>query len=720
MQTNNQIKLAQQHHQAGQLQQAEQIYRQILAADPNNADAYYFLGVIALQVGKYDVAVRFIKKAIQIIPHIPVSYSNLGIALKGLGRMDEAIASFKKAIDINPEFPDAHNNLGIAFKDLGRLEESIKSYNKAIAINPEFAEAYCNLGNVLRDLGQLDEAIVNYNLAISIKPDFVQAHSNLGDALRKSDRREEAVTSFSKAITINPEFAEAYCNLGNTFNDLDKLEEAVASYNKAISIKSDYAVAYSNLSRTLINLGRLEEAIASCNKAISINQNLAEAHCTLANAFNKLDRLEEAVASYNKAISIKSDYVDAYCNLSGSLRDLGRLEKAIASCNIAISINPNLAEAHCKLGIVFNDLGRMEEAVACYNKAISIDPDYVEALLFLSKMRKHNEYDDTIRKMEAFYSRAGISPEKKIHFAFGLGRVFENLKEYNKSFDLILEGNKLKRTSYKYIINDDVLLFNNLKKVFSSVFFSKFSHAGNPDETPIFILGMPRSGTTLLEQILASHSQVFGAGELKDLSSIANNICSMMNGSKFPGSVSDLSEEALYALGSNYIENVKKHSDVERFITDKMPYNFQLIGLIKVILPKSKIIHCVRDPMDNCYSIFKTDFAGKHKYAYDLNELGQYYNLYLDLMDYWRNIIPEFIYDIRYEELVSDQEVQTRKLLNFCNLPWEKSCLSFYKTQRKVATASATQVRRPMYSDSVQLWKKYEKQLEPLRKALYG
>ncbi len=516
LQTNKQIQLAQQHHQAGRLQEAEQIYRQILNADPNNADAYYFLGVIALQVGKFDIAIQFIKKAIKIVPNIPVCYSNLGIALKGLGRVHEAIANYKKAISINPDFADAHNNLGIALKSLGRLNETIASYKNAISINPNFSEAHCNLGNALRELGQL------------------------------------------------------------------------------------------------------------------------------------------------------------------------------------------------------------EEAVASYGKAISINPDYVDALLFLSKTTKHHEHDDTTRTMEDFYFRASISSKQKIHFAFGLGKIFEDLNDYSKSFDFILEGNRLKRASYQYKIKEDIELFDKIKEVFSPVFFSNHPDVGNPDETPIFILGMPRSGTSLVEQILASHSQVFGAGELKELSSMANNTCSKWTGKKYPEYLSDISKKEYFALGSNYLENIKKHSDIKRFITDKMPYNFQLIGLIKLILPKAKVIHCVRDPMDNCYSIFKNDFAGKHKYAYDLNELGQYYNLYLDLMDHWRKIIPEFIYDIRYEELVFDQEVQTRKLLNFCNLPWENSCLSFYKTKRRVATASATQVRRPIYSDSIQLWNKYEKQLEPLRNALYG
>ena len=229
---------------------------------------------------------------------------------------------------------------------------------------------------------------------------------------------------------------------------------------------------------------------------------------------------------------------------------------------------------------------------------------------------------------------------------------------------------------------------------------------------------MPRSGTTLVEQILASHSQVFGAGELNDLLRIATSIQAEKTDKEFPDCILDLNEEALETLGVSYLERLRKHSDSKRFITDKMPHNFWFIGLIKIILPEAKVVHCIRDPRDNCLSIFKNSFVHANYYAYDLKELGQYYNLYLDMMDHWGKTIPDFIYDLSYEAMVSNQEEETRKLLTYCQLPWEASCLSFHKTERSVATASSTQVRRPIYNDSVSLWKKYERQLEPLRNAL--
>ncbi len=495
-----------------------------------------------------------------------------------------------------------------------------------------------------------------------------------------------------------------------------RLQQAEQIYHHILSNDPDNADANHYLGIIAIQGGENDIAIRFINKAIQANPNIPATYSNLGNALKRLGRLDEALVSYRKAISMNPDSAVMYCNLGVLLKDIGQLDEAIEKYKTAISINPDFAEAHCNLGILFNELGQLNEAISSYKIAISSNPDYAKAHHYLSRAIRHHEYDDTILAMETFYDRDDISSEQRMHLAFGLGKVFEDLNEYSKSFDFILEGNRLKRASYQYRIEEDVELFGKIKEVFSTGFFSNHPDTGNPDETPIFILGMPRSGTSLVEQILASHSQVFGAGELKYLSSMATGSRSENTKKKFPEYALKLQNDSFYILGSNYIGKLRNHSNIARYITDKMPINFKLIGLIKTILPKAKVIHCKRDFMDNCYSIFKNYFAGEHKYAYEMNELGHYYKLYLDLMDHWQKIIPDFIYEISYEELVSDQEEQTKKLLSFCQLPWEDSCLSFHKTKRRVRTASATQVRRPIYSDSIQGWKKYEAQLKPLQK----
>ncbi len=276
-----------------------------------------------------------------------------------------------------------------------------------------------------------------------------------------------------------------------------------------------------------------------------------------------------------------------------------------------------------------------------------------------------------------------ISDADRIDLGFALGKVFEDIGNYNKSFDFILEANRLKRGSYEYSIQNDRDLFERIKKTFSPDFFASHHGSGNQDRTPIFILGMPRSGTTLVEQILASHPLVFGAGELTVLVNLANGICTGGTTAQFPECMPDLDVDTFEKMGSDYIEKIREYSNDAEHITDKMPHNFLHVGLIKTILPNAKIIHCMRNPMDTCFSIFKKEFAGTHGYAYDMVELGQYYNLYQDLMAHWEKVLPGFMYTLRYEEMVSDQQKQTKSLLDFCGSSLGRSLPGLSQNRKK-------------------------------------
>lgn len=682
------VGLALEHHQAGNLSQAEELYRQVLAADPDNPNANHLLGVIAHEEGQHDIAVLLIQKAIQSDPNFAEAYYNLGNALKESGRLDEAIAVYRKAIELNPDIAEVHNNLGSALQKKGLLDEAIAGYGKAVSIKPDFAEAHYNLGIALQETGPLDEAIASYRKALSIRPDYAKAHNNLGNALQEADLLDEAIASYGKALSIKPDFAEAFCNFGNVLKKTGQLDEAIGNYRKALSIKPDFANAHYNLGHALKETGRLDEAISN----------------------------------YRKAVSIKPNYAEVYNDLAIALQATGRLDEAIASCRKAVSIKPDYAEAHNNLGNVLQESGLLDEGIANYRKAVSIKPDYADAHRHLSFTVKHTDYDNDIAIMEVLYARKDITDEQRMHLGFAIGKAFEDLKEYDKSFGFTAEANRLKRATFEYSISEDQDFIGRIKEVFTLDFFSGHRGLGNPDEAPIFILGMPRSGTTLVEQILASHPLVFGAGELNHLSNLTRDLCAKRTTGEFPECVRDMDKDVFKKVGSDYVDRIRRHSKEAKYITDKMPHHFLYVGLIKAILPNAKVIHCMRNPMDNCLSIFKNYFsgAGAHKYAYDMSELGRYYNLYLELMEHWRSTLPDFMFEIRYEELVSNQERETRRLLEFCGLPWEEACLSFHKTKRKVATGSSSQVRRPMYKDSVQLWKRYERQLEPLGKAIYG
>jgi len=567
-----------------------------------------------------------------------------------------------------------------------QLSDAERAYKKAIKINQDFVEAHGNLGNVLVDRGRLKEASGAYRKALKLLPDHPMLLNNLGNALQLQGKNEEAISCFNAAITQDPDYADAHSNLGNALRELGRVEEAITSYKSAIKIAPDLADTYSNLGTILM----------------------------------ELNEVDDAAINYKKAIEIDPGHIEAYNGLGNALSDKGEIEKAVASYYKTIELDPGYSEAYHGLGNALSDRGELVNAIALYRKAIEIEPGYIEAYSSLAKNKKFLEYDDDVRSMETLYAKERLSEKQKIRLAFSLGKVYEDLGKYEKAMEFIIEATRLERASFDYSISEAEDLFRDIKETFSLKFFSDRMTVGNADQTPIFILGMPRSGTSLVEQILASHPDVVGAGELNDLLDLILKLCATDSSRKFPAFISDLDSGLFNELGKKYIARIRNHSKAAKYITDKMPHNFLRIGFIKAILPNAKIIHLTRDPMDNCLSIFKNYLSRGHTYSNDMTELGQYYNLYLDLMEYWRNTLPDFIYDLSYEELVDDQEGQVRKLLEYCNLAWDDACLDFHKTRRVVKTASNAQVRRPIYKDSVKLWKRYEKQLQPLIKAIYG
>jgi len=568
----------------------------------------------------------------------------------------------------------------------GRLSDAERAYKKAIKAEQNFVEAHSNLGNVLLDLGRKKEAIVSYRKALKLLPDHPMLLNNLGNALQLRGKNEEAIGWLNEAIIKDPNYADAYCNLGNAQRGLGRAEEAIKSFKSALKIAPDLADAYNNLGAILM----------------------------------ELNEVDDAAINYKKAIEIDPGHIEAHNGLGNALSDKGEIEKAVACFYKTIELDPGYSEAYHGLGNALSDSGELVDAIALYRKAIEIEPGYVEAYVSLAKNKIFLEYDDDVRSMEALYAKGRLSEEQKIRLTFSLGKVYEDLGEYEKAMDFIIEATRLERASFDYSISEAEDLFRDIKETFSLKFFSDRMAVGNSDQTPIFILGMPRSGTSLVEQILASHPDVVGAGELSDLLDLTIKICATDSSRRFPAFIGDLDSDSFNELGKEYIARIRHHSKTAKHITDKMPHNFLRIGFIKAILPDAKIIHLTRDPMDNCLSIFKNYFSSGHTYSYDMTELGRYYNLYLDLMEYWRNTLPDFIYDLNYEELVDDQEGQVRRLLEYCNLAWDDACLDFHENRRVVKTASNAQVRRPIYKDSVKLWKRYERQLQPLITAIDG
>ena len=582
-----------------------------------------------------------------------------------------------------------HYEQAIILHEKGKLSNAERAYKKAIKSNPNYVEAYNNLGTVLLDQGRLKEASNAFRKALKLLPDHPMILNNVGNVLQLQGENDKALSWFDKAISQDPDNADAYGNSGNALRALQRYEEAFAAYKRALEINPELADTHYNMGLILLELDELDDAIICFNQALKINPADKNIYMGLGNARSAQGNLDQAVAAYRKAIAI----------------------------------DPANTEFYRKLGKAFSDHGEVEEAVSVCRKALKINPGNAKAYLSLVQNKKFTEYDDDIRAMESLFAKQGNPDADSIRLAFSLGKAYEDLGDFDKSMEFVIKATRLKRNSYDYSIAESQELFDKYKEMFSPDFFSNHRDSGDPDRTPVFIVGMPRSGTSLVEQILASHSDVYGAGELNDLGKVFE---SMRTSDKekqcgiIPQELLELDAKAFANLGRGYIARIRKHSTNAKFITDKMPHNFLRIGFIRTILPNARIIHCTRDPMDNCLSIFKTHLLSGHGYANTMSELGQYYRMYLEFMDYWRATLPGFIYDQSYEDLVGSQEEQVSKLLQHCGLDWEDACLDFHKTRRKIKTASNAQVRRPIYNDSVQLWTRYEKQLEPLKAAIYG
>jgi Flp pilus assembly protein TadD len=541
----------------------------------------------------------------------------------------------------------------------------------------------------------------------------VEAQFLLGIANGMLGQHEPAEKAFRQILKLIPKHPDANNNLGLSLEAQGRAAEALPYFEQAVRLAPDNAGFVFNLANTCESLGHLKQAKHYYEQAIALAPNYPEAFCNLGNVLQAEGDNAEAVAAFQQAIRLSDEFVQhypqVYINLGNALMDTGRDEEALAAYQLAVKIQ-NDASAYLALGNAYLQKGNREEAAVALRRAIDLKPESGSAYRNLVQTRRFREHDSDVIAMEALYQRPDLNDDDRMHLAFALGKIYNDLKDDEHAFACYAEGNRLKRKSIDYSFAEDASYFAAIKETFNPDFFQQRAGSGFNDASPIFIIGMPRSGTTLVEQILASHSQVHGAGELNDLRIVIERACDAHN-ENFPQALLHLSQNEFAQISAGYLERLHAYAPDAPRITDKMPHNFLYLGLIHLLLPKAKVIHCQRNPMDNALSIFRALFTQGHAYAYDLAELGQYYRLYQDLMAHWRRLMPEGFYELQYEELVTDQEMQTRRLLAYCELPWQEDCLEFHRTKRVVRTASLAQVREPMHTGSVEAWRRYEEQL---------
>jgi len=503
----------------------------------------------------------------------------------------------------------------------------------------------------------------------------------------------------------------------NYFKAQDYITAEVKA-KKLIKKFPNFQAVYNLLGLCLQSQKKFLEAIKYYKIAINNNPNFFVAINNLGLTYHNMYDLKNAQHYYERAIEINPKFTHPISNLGNIKKELNNYEEAIKCYKLALSIDNKLYIVLHNLGMAYQALGKFEESKKYFETVLKNNPKFTRADRSLSMSFKYDINNPHLKSMENKIKDQSLNNFQKIELYFGLGKAYEDIKNYKKSFENYKLGNKIKRDTIKYQINDDVKLFENIKNSFSNINFQNLENVGNKSNKMIFILGMPRSGTTMVEQIIANHKNVYGAGELRDLTQIIKENFLVNDKIKFPEKLNIKDQNFFNNMGTKYLENLDRYVTNKNYITDKAPLNFKWIGLIKLILPKSKIIHCTRDPKDICLSLFKNFFEGELNFSYSLEEAGKYYKLYQNLMEFWKQLLPDFIYDISYEKLVENQEFESRKLLDFCNLDWDKNCLTFYKNKRGIVTASFAQARKPIYKNSVKSWQNYKNELLPMFKIL--
>jgi Flp pilus assembly protein TadD len=467
--------------------------------------------------------------------------------------------------------------------------------------------------------------------------------------------------------------------------------------------------------------GRFVEAIRLYELVLSLRPELTDLHNNLGHALLAQGRPEAAVAAFARAIDLKPNNPEALCNWGLALAELQRFDAAEAKYLQAIAVNPRFAGAYNNLGLLLKERGRLTEARAAFEKAIDLEPKTFAYYDNLTKVRRFAIGDGYLAALETAATGATeLSATDQMHLHFALGKTCDDLDRPEDAFRHWLDANRLKRQQIDYDEAGTLGAMARLRGGIDRDFIQAHRGCGEPSAVPVFIVGMTRSGTTLIEQILASHPDVFGGGELPLLDQVAGSIRHLLPGAPaFPEMMLKMSPAHYRALGALYLDRIARRAPTAKRITDKMTVNFLFIGLIHLVLPNATIIHAVRDPADTCVSCFATHFANGNEHTYDLAELGRYWRQYRELMAHWHDMLPPGrILDVPYEELVSDPEAASRRIVAHCGLPWDPRCLDFHRTQRPVRTASAAQVRKPIYQNSVGRWRKYEAFLAPLFEAL--
>ena len=606
---------------------------------------------------------------------------------------------------------------GLACYQQGNLDGAEKKFRQVILDDSHNIHGLNLLGMVCVNSGRPEEAVQLITEALKIKPADAQAQGNLGLAYQRMGNLTLAESCFRKSIEIGAVTPTIFNSLGNVLRESGRAAEAVQVYESTLKVDSNYPECWTNLSQALVDMGEFGRALQAVSRALQIDPAFAEAHNQMAEVYRNTFKYDLAISAYKKSLELCPTLYESMLGLATVYRESEDVDSSLEVLNRLIELEPRHAKAHAALGILKEQIGDTVAAADCFKKAIELAPDAVSPHYHLSQIKGRIISQDEIVAMERLQKVTDLSPKDKSHIHFGLGDAYDQKGQTDKAFKAWLIANQSKAERYPYDL-DKRTGHRDSTITYSKALTGRFTESPAEDiRQLVFIVGMQRSGTSLTDQILASNTKVSSLGEVGYADEMAVQV-KELTGKHYPQGLSGLSQEDINLLRANFLGKISQSHSADPVLIDKTPMNFQYLGLLAEVFPNAKFIHCSRNPMDNCFSIFKMAFADDQDFAHELKSLGDHYRLYKGLMDQWKEMYPQRILDVRYEDTVSNIQEQCVRLVEFLGLAFEPEMLEFYSTKRLVRTPSASQVRKPIYKSSVQAWKKYEQHLQPLLDAL--
>jgi predicted Zn-dependent protease len=623
-------------------------------------------------------------------------------------------------LKVAPGHPHARLILGAARRITGQTQSALEVLEPLAREQPRSAPAHWELAIAQGEAGRLNEAIASLKRALQLKPDSPDAWRLLADHLDQSGdtaAADQARARYLKAATKDPRLREAAAALVE--NELPQAEARLRSH--LVRHPTDIA-ALRMLAEVAARLQRFSDAQTLLERCLELSPSFDAARHNYAVVLNRQGKGAAALPEI-EALLAKEPRNPGYMNLKAAvLANLGDYRESIEVYETVLKDFPRQPKIWMSYGHSLKTARRQDDSVAAYRRAIAMEPTLGEAYWSLANLKTFRFSDADMLSLRGALERGDLADEDRLHFEFSLAKALEDAKAYEQSFVHYAKGNAIRRSLHRYSAKETTQYVSRCKRQYTADFFAARKSAGAPSAEPIFIVGLPRAGSTLLEQILSSHSRVEGTMELPNLPQIARELAGRDVGesdSPFFGAVAALGPEELHALGERYLDSTRIYRKTAApFFIDKLPNNWLYVGLIHLILPNAKIIDARRHPLGCCFSAFKQHFARGQNFSYDLADLGQYYRDYVDLMAHMDAVLPGRVHRVFYEATIEDTEGEVRRLLDYCALPFQEQCLRFYENERAVRTASSEQVRRPIFKEGMDHWRSYEPWLQPLKEVL--